>query len=180
MQKNPGCSGCVFAKSSVGFCPDAVPTSPKLAIVLRMAGKDEVINGQAMSGKAGRWWFSEFFEKVGLRRSDVLIANVLRCFPNSGEFPVGILRKQTITSCRRWDSDLEKFKATHYIVTFSPTALFKAPQQVKLIRRSVELAKQFIDEGKRPILLMGDETREKYAPWLQGQMKKWNRHWWAA
>lgn len=178
MQKPAECSSCPYVKASTGFCPDWTPPNPKLAIILRAASKDEVITGQMMSGKGGRFWFWEFFEKAGLKREDVLISKVLRCCPNVGVFPIGAQKKQAVEACKRWDDGLKKFDPNVFLVSFSFFDLMKNPAQAKFIRRVIEKARGFIAEGRRPAILMGEEAREKYAPGLQGAGKKWNGHWW--
>jgi hypothetical protein len=178
MQKPTSCSGCAFIKGSSGFCADWTPPNPKLAIVLRAASKDEVINGQMMSGKGGRFWFYEFFEKAGLTRQDVLISKVLRCNPNVGIFPIGAQKKQAVEACKRYDGDLQKFAPDIFIVSFSFVDLMKSPAQAKFIRRAIQKAKGFIEAGRRPAILFGIEAREKYAPGLAGAMKKFQGHWW--
>jgi len=172
------CNGCPLIKLSTGFCPDLVPISPKVAIVLKMATKDEVINGVAMSGKAGWFWWKEFIYPAGFKREDVLVANVLRCYPHSGDFPIGAMKKQAVAACRRWDFAIEAFRPTVAITTFNPAKVYQSPQLGKFVRRTMEKAKGFVEAGERPLVLMGEEAREKYAPWLAGQMKKWNGHWW--
>lgn len=178
VRKPESCSGCEYLKKSSGYCPDWTPPSPKLAIILRAASKDEVINGEMMSGKAGRFWWFELFQKAGFTKQDVLISKVLRCNPNVGVFPVGVEKKKAVEACRRYDGDLQKFNPDIFIVSFSPVDLMKSPSQIKFIRRVIEKAKEFIATGRRPAILFGIEAREKYAPWLQGQMKKWNGHFW--
>lgn len=144
-----------------------------------MAGKDAVISGDPIGGKGDRYFFHEYFEKEGLRRSDVLIANVIRCCSNTGQFPTGALKKQAIVGCaKRWDGDLLNWKPDIMLVTFSPLDTFKSPALGKFIRTAVRHAIEFSKQGYRPALLMGNEPREKYAPWLTGAGKKWQRTWW--
>jgi uracil-DNA glycosylase family 4 len=170
------CGTCTFSKSSTGFCADWVPPNPKIAVVLKMPGKDELITGAPMTGKGGRYWFFEFFEKVGLTRQDVLLAYVLRCFPNDSSFPIGMMRRTAMNTCKKWDSGLRAWNPNLFIVSINPTMLFKAPAQAKFLKRGVEKALHFASQGYRPVLLCGDEARDKYAPWLRGASKKWCGH----
>ena len=178
LKKPSSCDGCAYLKGSSGYCADWTPSNPKLAIILRAASKDEVINGEMMSGKAGRYWFYEFFTKAGFDRKDVLISKVLRCNPNIGVFPIGAEKKKAVEACKRYDGPIQQFNPDIFIVSFSPVDLMKSPAQVKFIRRVIEKVKGFIAEGRRPAILFGIEAREKYAPWLAGQMKKFQGHYW--
>jgi hypothetical protein len=87
------------------------------------------------------------------------------------------MRTGAIACCRQWDTELVEFKPTVVGVTFNPAALLRTPQQTKFLLRSLEKAKKLADAGERPLLLMGEEAREVYAPHLHGSMKKWQGHW---
>jgi uracil-DNA glycosylase len=56
MIKPPQCSSCPFKKGSTGFVKDFCPKDPKIAVMLKMPGREELVNGSPMSGKAGRYW----------------------------------------------------------------------------------------------------------------------------
>ncbi|HOQ47949.1 MAG TPA: uracil-DNA glycosylase family protein [Bryobacteraceae bacterium] len=177
MKKPDECKGCPLMKNSTGFCGDYYPDEPIMAMVLKMPGKDEVINGEPMTGRAGKFWEKEYLHPLGLRRQDVLIANTIRCFPHGGEFPTGKVRKGALAYCRRWDV-LDKFRPDLWIVTFNPAAILRSPQQGKFFTRALEFARDRAREGYRPVILAGEEAKEVYAPWLDGSMKKWERHYW--
>lgn len=178
MRKPEPCLSCPFAKYSTGFCADYFPAEPKLAIVLKMAGKDEVISGSPMTGKAGRFWEYEYLRPLGIERKDVIICNVIRCYPNGGVFPTGKMKESAIVACEHWNHLIEMFQPNLWIVTFNPASVMRTPQQGKLLKRAFELMWQKVAEGYKPVVLAGEEARELYAPWLKGQMKKWQRtHW---
>jgi uracil-DNA glycosylase len=176
MTKPELCKACPFAKSSTGFCGDFAPANPRIAVVLKMPGKEDLIWGP-MSGKAGRYWFREFMEPCGLTRETILFSSVIRCFPNGGEFPIGAQRKAAIASCREWDGKLKLFAPNVFGVSVNPAILLRNPQQTKFLRRAMQRAVEYADAGYRPCVLLGEEARDKYAPWLQGQMKRWQGHW---
>lgn len=179
MTKPPACSSCQFAKQSTGFCADRIPTNPKLAVVLGMPEKWDVASGKPLSGGSGYRWWKEFVWPVGLREEDILVSNVVRCYSNSGDFPTGKLGIVAQKTCEEvWGGPLREFNPNVFIVSVDPTKLFKSPNQAKFLKRAMVRVKEFIEEGKRPCLLLGPEAKAKFAPWLNGAMKQWQGHWW--
>jgi hypothetical protein len=80
--------------------------------------------------------------------------------------------------CSHWDSpDLEKNKVIGITFDILDYKFRSAPQQTVFVRRAFTRAKMFAAEGLAPILLLGEEAREKFMPWLSGPMKKWQGHW---
>ncbi len=147
-----------------------------MCLLLKMPGKDELIQGEPMIGKAGKYFEKEFLEKLGISREMVMICNTIRCFPNSKDFPIGRLKKDAINACRHWDGGIRAFKPDVIGVTFNPAALLRNPQQTRMVRRALERAVEYAKEGHRPLLLMGEEARDAYAPWLEGALKWWQGH----
>lgn len=179
MTKPLQCSSCPFAKKSTGFCRDLVPAAPKLAVVLGMPEKWDVASGKPLSGGSGYRWWKEFVWPVGLRNEDILVSNVVRCYSNSGDFPTGKDGALAVKQCGEiWGGSLRQFNPNVIGVSVDPTTLYKSPNQAKFLRRALVRAKEFIDEGKRPCLLLGPEAKAKFAPWLNGPMKQWQGHWW--
>ena len=172
------CKTCPFAKHSTGFVRDYVPKDPKLAIVVRMPNKDEIVSGVPFSGRMGWKTFKDYFSPVGLKREDVLISQSIRCSPNTGVFPVGQERKLALESCRHWDEGIVKFNPTIWGTSFNPVMMIAMPSTGKFLKRAVERAVDYIEKGHRPCLLLGEEAREVYGPWLLGSMKKWQGFWW--
>jgi hypothetical protein len=56
--------------------------------------------------------------------------------------------------------------------------LLATPNQACFLKRSLNKLRKLADEGYRPVLLMGEEARETYAPWLHGSQKEWQGYWW--
>ena len=188
MTKPPACSACPLVKQSTGFCGDHVPSSDhglvmptraKLAIVLRMPSKADLVREEAMSGPAAYHFWKDFIWARGWQKEDVLIANVIRCYPNTGEYPIGKLRVQATAKCAElWDASLTTFAPNVWGISISPTMLYATPNQAKFLHRAFDRARDYIRAGKRPCLLLGPEAMGKFAPWLQGSMKQWQGHWW--
>lgn len=181
MIKPPPCQSCPYASQSTGFCTDHVPLSPVAAFVFRTPSKDDLIFGEPLTGRGGRAWEHKFLSVVGLRRDQVILAHTLRCLPNSGEkFPIGRMRTEAVKFCRRWDEWERQFQPNVWGVTINPGQLLVTPNQEVFLRRAMDRLKGYVDTGYRPVLLMGEEARETYAPWLHGATKKWQNHWWTA
>ncbi len=176
MTKPPECSKCPFAKRSTGFVQDLCPSKPLFAILLKMPGKDEIVQQEPMVGKAGQYFEKEFLRPLGIARRQVMICNTIRCFPNDTDFPIGQMKKDAIATCRQWDTGIREFKPNVVGITFNPAALLRNPQQTRMVRRAVERALEYAKKGKRPLLLMGEEARDTYAPWLDGPQKRWQGH----
>lgn len=177
------CGLCPFKYSSTGFVPDYDESLVQLALptlfscVLRMPNKDDIVSGLPMSGRGGKYWEKEFLLPLGIRREQIIITNVIRCYPKSGEFPVGVDRKRAVEYCRRYDQALQRYRPNIWGITIHPGVLLKAPNMADFLRRALKRAKEFAEAGYRPCLLMGEEAKETFAPWLDGSMKKWQGHW---
>lgn len=179
MTKPPQCSSCPLVKQSTGFCGDLSPKKPKLAVVMRMPSKADLVSGEPMSGPGGWHFWKDFIWPMGWSKEDVLIANVIRCYPNTGDFPTGKERVKGTAKCAElWDGGLLTFNPNVWGVSVAPHMLYATPNQKKFLARAFERAKEYIAEGKRPCLLLGTEAMNKFAPWLQGGMKQWQGHWW--
>lgn len=125
------------------------------AVVLKMPGKEELVNGSPMTGKAGRYWEREFLWPLGIKRADLIICNALRCYPNGGEFPTGKVKVEALAHCRHWDRLVEEWKPNVWGVSFNPAALMRNPQQTKFLIRSLKRARDLAREGRRVCLLLG-------------------------
>jgi Uracil DNA glycosylase superfamily len=176
--KPPACSTCPY-KASTGFVEDWVPDHPKIAIVMKMPSRDDLIKGIPASGKMGWYLWKDFLTPLGLGRDDVLLANVVRCFPNGGEFPIGKMRKEAIKHCGQWDQGIKEWGPTVMGISFSPAALMRSSQQTRFLERAIERAVDYSCAGEKPLLLLGEEAKEKYAPWLNGGLKTWQGTWFA-
>lgn len=178
MTRPPYCSSCALHASSTGFLPDLVPLSPRAAFVLRYPYKDDLLYGEPLTSPGGRMWEREFLRPTGLRRDQVILSNVLRCYPKAGEMPTGKDRPNAVRHCAHWDTALLAWKPNVWIVTIAPSMLLKSPNQAVFLHRAMAKAADFSQRGYRPCVLMGEEAKEKYAPWLNGGLKKWQGHTW--
>jgi hypothetical protein len=62
-------------------------------------------------------------------------------------------------------------------ISFSPSGLLKTPQQTRFLQHAIERAVEFASNGLKPLLLLGDEAREKFLPHLSGGLKTWQGSW---
>lgn len=175
MKKPEGCSGCVFSKHSTGFARDWVALgTPKIMVVMKMPSQDAVVKGQMGSDHASYYFWKDFILPMGLKKEQVSIVNVLRCY---APFPIGKMRKEAIESCKRWDDPIRQWKPDVIGISFSPSGLLKVPQQTRFLQRSIERAVEFTTQKLRPLLLLGDEAKEKFLPHLSGGLKTWQGSW---
>lgn len=183
MLKPDGCSLCPFKGSSTGFVADTRPqlvtlSLPTLfALVTKFPTKDDLVEERFLSSKFGKVIEAEFLLPLGVRREQVLISSVLHCYPHGGKFPTGKEKLDAVRYCRRWDAALEAFRPDVWGVTVDPSDLLATPNQATFLTRSLRRAKEYADAGRRPVLLLGDEAKETWMPWLEGGLKKWQGHW---
>jgi len=176
MKQPDTCKLCPGSKICTGFAADYVPPNPKIAVMLKMPGRDEIIEGTPMVGPAGRLWEQKILHKTGLKRGDILISNAIRCLPNSQSFPTGLNKFKMFHECRKYDGSLTSWDPTVIGITYNPAHLLRTPAEFVFLERATLQAKSLSDAGERPLLLCGDEAREIFASHLKGPLKKWAGH----
>ena len=62
------------------------------------------------------------------------------------------------------------------IVTIAPRILMATPNQEVFLIRALEKTQAYILAGRKPLLLLGDEARDKYLPHIKGSMKRFQGH----
>lgn len=76
-----------MAKTSSGFVQIGKHEPKRLHVVTDFPTNEDIDNGQLLSGRRG-WWFGKFWlEQVGLKREDISVDSVLKCYPRKGDFP---------------------------------------------------------------------------------------------
>lgn len=182
-------NNCPYASIGSGFCPDDYPNNPLIAVLLEAPGETEILERSPLTGRAGKLWIHKLIEKLGYHRSDVLIANTLRCRPPENRYPTGDLRTKAEQACRYWDkfhgengvpvaSGISSYAPTICVLSYHPAAILRTPALYKPTLRSMELAFKFALRGERPVVAMGDVPASLLAPWIVGKggLKVWNRH----
>ncbi len=187
--KPPGCALCPMYTLGIGFVPDEVLGQPEIGFLLEAPGETESIERRPLMGRSGQHWERAYLVPFGKDRSNVLIANTLRCRLEGNIYPLGHDRKIAELHCRRWDAyqggDLGKpvpggltaFAPNLFIATYHPAAVLRGAAKEDHIRAHVGKAFRFAEMGYRPLVLMGDKAINLIRPQF-AQLKKWAGHWW--
>lgn len=89
------CTDCVLCETRTQVVFGVGAPTAELMLVGEAPGKNEDLQGEPFVGAAGRL-LDELLEGIGLARSDVYIANVLKCRPPGNRDP----RPDEIESCK--------------------------------------------------------------------------------
>lgn len=187
--KPEGCALCAYSGIGKGFVPDWSPDSPKIALLCEASSGDEILNGIPWTGGAGWKWFYDLIASNGRRKEDVLIAKTIRCnppgYPWKKTFPGSSMGKAAIDSCRQYDdlggqdrtrTSLRTFDPDMFILSLHPLVLLKSPAALLLLREHFAKAFRFADNGRRPVVALGDKAMGVVAPHLKGSVKRWAGH----
>lgn len=189
-QKPHLCNLCAWAPFSHGFCPDWVPTTPKLALLLEGPGENEVLQRTPLSGRTGSFVFHSLLKPLGLTRDDVLISNTIRCRKEDNDYPEGTLRKRAEANCRQYDwyhgaadgtlapGGLADWDPQLFVITLHPAAIFNENAYFFLVRHDFEKAWRFASAGFRTCLLCGDKAASLVLPTVEGSggVTYWRGH----
>lgn len=194
-EKPEQCALCPFATKGAGFVPDWYPDRdkpPQLGLLLNMPSSDDVVEQRPWSGRAGYAWEQKYLKPFGLSLTDVYIGHVVRCQPKDRKwgkpvYPIGTLKRHAEITCRQHDGkcgpDLHKggmksFDPNMFVVTFHPSDALLVPALSRLIQADIGKAVRRMNEGYRPLVLMGTEAKDLLAPWLKGGIKSWRGSYW--
>ena len=119
--------------------------------------------GMSLVGKSWGIMAMWCFRKLGIKREDLFIGNVLRCLPpKSGKtgdaYPTGEDRKQAELCCRQYDTQLRRFNPSVVIVTIHPAALTRSITPLPLLIRSCEKLRDCGARSIRAALLCGGKS----------------------
>ena len=189
------CASCPFSPYSGGFVPDWVGTDPKAAILLPFPTKDDINYKTPFSGDMGNYILRTYFAPIGLSRENLIISYLLRCKPpwdkrmRKEKYPIGRTREVAETHCRIYDDrhgergkllpgGIRHFDPNIFLITFEPKDVFKVPSYFRQLNTDIRKLRMFINEGYRPLLLMGNEPAELFAPYIvgKGSSKTWRGH----
>jgi len=182
------CGVCSYNLVGQGFAPDHVPANPKLAFLAEAAGETEMIERGPLLGATGRMFFHQLLHPLGLTREDVILANVLRCHPPENVYPIGQLRKDAESMCRRWDGvhqirdddssvelvggGLNSFEPNHFLITVHPSFVNRTWSILRVAQEDIRKALR-VSQGKRLLVLLGDTPFKLVCPDLDGGVLKW-------
>jgi hypothetical protein len=116
----------------------------------------------ALVGKSWGIMAQWCFRRLGIKRDDLLIFNVLRCCPSkskAGEpYPTGDDRKKAEAICRQYDAALKAYNPKLVILTIHPAALTRSITPLPLLIRSCEKLRDCGAQGIRAALLCGGKS----------------------
>lgn len=82
------CRLCPLYKYRTNAVPGEGPIPSKIMVIGEAPGKNEDIQGRPFVGRAGKL-LEEALEKVGIRREEIYITNVVKCRPPNNRKPFG-------------------------------------------------------------------------------------------
>ncbi len=80
------CKKCPLYKTKINYVPGSGNPRAQIVFVGEAPGKEEDLQGEPFVGSAGKL-LTEMLSKIGLKRSDVFICNVLKCRPPNNRDP---------------------------------------------------------------------------------------------
>jgi uracil-DNA glycosylase len=92
-----GCSQCSLAASRIKFVFGSGNANSKIMFIGEAPGKNEDLQGEPFVGQAGRL-LDELLDLIGYKRTEVFIANVLKCRPPQNRDP----KQEEINLCRHY------------------------------------------------------------------------------
>lgn len=101
-----GCHRCTLAETRTNVVPGDGAHHAKVMFIGEAPGKNEDLQGKPFVGAAGHT-LDAMLERIGLKREDVYIANILKCRPPNNRDP----RPDEIQACTPWLR--EQIKAVH-------------------------------------------------------------------
>lgn len=81
------CKKCDLYKTKKNYVPGSGNPNARIVFVGEAPGREEDEQGEPFVGAAGRF-LNEILSKVGIRRNDVFICNVLKCRPPNNREPL--------------------------------------------------------------------------------------------
>jgi len=88
------CRKCKLWKTRSNAVPGEGPSNAKIFFIGQAPGKQEDLQGKPFVGRAGKF-LNMLLEKNNIKRSDVFITSVLKCFPPKNRLP----KKDEIKAC---------------------------------------------------------------------------------
>ncbi len=164
------CQKCPLAKTRTHLVFGAGDEHAKLMFVGEAPGRDEDLQGEPFVGKAGQL-LTKIINSIGLKRSDVYIANILKCRPPGNRNPepyeiamcqgylleqisiikpkiicaLGKFATQTLLNSQQPISQLRgrffEYRNTKLIPTFHPAYLLYNPNDKRLVWQDMKKIK---------------------------------------
>ena len=98
-----GCVSCRLCETRTQVVFGTGPNDARLMLVGEAPGRDEDASGVPFTGRSGRL-LDQLLEQAGIPRSDVYIANIVKCRPPNNRNP----KADEIAACSGWlDAQIE-------------------------------------------------------------------------
>ena len=121
--------------------------------------------GMPLVGKSGMALNQWFFNPLGIKREQTILANTLRCLPpkhGESHYPIGEERKEAEQHCRQYDNLIEAFKPDIAIITIHPAAVLREAAPYPLVLMDFQKARDFVKAGTRPVVLTGGKAVKRF------------------
>ena len=130
--------------------------------------------GVPVVGRTGAVLNFRLLERAGIQRSEVFLANSLRCLPaksaQGANWPTGNEKNIAVSVCRQYDRLIE-FQPTVAIFTIHPAAILREVAPELLIVEDLRKAKEFVDQGERVVVFMGGKAIDTYFGYFSNPAK---------
>ena len=127
-----GCQKCSLSKTRTNLVFGVGNPNAKLMFVGEAPGRDEDLQGEPFVGRAGQL-LTKIIEAIGMKRTDVYIANVLKCRPPGNRSPL----PDEIALCNAYltrQIDIIKPKVLCALGTFASQTLLNTKAPVGTLR----------------------------------------------
>lgn len=179
--KPPQCGMCPLKTRTYGFLGDAISPQARIGVMFDSPGQESIMNACAGQGRMESGWVYHNIIRQGYDRADVFITHVLRCGQRDLGYPTARDRLLAENNCRTYDKDLLTWQPNLFLISFGMDAVMKQSTLTQVVRRHVQKAFQFADEGYRPLILVGDHAASLIFPYGfqvgNGGIKAWHGHW---
>ena len=136
------CTSCPLCEGRTNTVFGEGPAPARVMIIGEAPGRNEDIQGRPFVGAAGRL-LDELLAEAGLRRSDVYIANVLKCRPPSNRDP----RPEEIGQCADYLRDQVRIVSPEIIITlgnFATRFILKTDKGITSLHGKPERTGRFV------------------------------------
>ena len=134
--------------------------------------------GAPIVGPTGQALVWMILNKVGIKREECFIQNVIRCLPpkskNGGQYPTGAARKQAEAHCRVYDR-VEQFSPDTLITTIHPSSLLREITPLPLVVKDFEKMRDFTAQGRRVMMLIGGKAAHAFLRYAEN-VTRWRGH----
>lgn len=167
------CATCPGTHKGLGFAPAISGPDPKFALLLDKPGETDAREGAVLSGQTGAKLL-KVLSTYNLTWNDILRDSVLRCRP--GPTTRADDRELMTRLCRHWDTVLDEYNPDVVIISWAPKyALIEVPGESYVLHDCIKKALHFHEQGKHPLIAMGEGPLNLLFPELSPPINQWVR-----